>query len=285
MKVLIGIVTYNRADILCKAIQSALHQDYSHKEVAVYDDASSDKTWQLKEKFPQVRWVRASGQQGYLPARNHLMRETDADFYVSLDDDAWFTRGDEISIAIELMREHPEVAAIAFDTLSPDYPQDRERSSPIKTHMFIGCGHLVRLAAVHNVGYYTPSPGFYGGEEKDLCIRLINRNFEVMLLPGVHVWHDKTMEARDISAQHRSGVCNDFVFVLRRCPFPMLLWLLPMKFLSHLRFSTTHGLLRPCLQGMMLFIMNAPRLLSTRSPVTLASFREFRRRSRVKASD
>ncbi|MDG2124985.1 MAG: glycosyltransferase [Verrucomicrobiales bacterium] len=39
MLVRIGIVTKNRASVLAKAIESALAQDYPHKEVVVYDDA------------------------------------------------------------------------------------------------------------------------------------------------------------------------------------------------------------------------------------------------------
>ena len=56
MKVLIGITTHNRAALLTKAIQSALDQDYPDKEVAVFDDASTDETITLKAHFPQVRW-------------------------------------------------------------------------------------------------------------------------------------------------------------------------------------------------------------------------------------
>ena len=80
MKVLIGITTHNRAAILPLAIESALAQDYAEKEVAVFDDASTDGTRELQERFPQVRWYRVEEKQGYLPARNQLMSETDAEF-------------------------------------------------------------------------------------------------------------------------------------------------------------------------------------------------------------
>src|SRR5205085_8572336 len=100
MKVLIGITTQNRAAILPKAIQSALEQDYPDKEIAVFDDASTDETRDLQARFPQVRWYRSEEAQGYLPARNRMMRETDADLYFSLDDDAWFVKGDELALGV-----------------------------------------------------------------------------------------------------------------------------------------------------------------------------------------
>jgi glycosyltransferase involved in cell wall biosynthesis len=282
MKVLIGITTQNRAAILPKAIQSALEQDYADKEVAVFDDASTDETRELQARFPQVRWYRVEESQGYLPARNRMMSEADADLYFSLDDDAWFIKGDEIALGVKLLAEHREVAALAYDILSPDRPDRCERTAPYKTHTFIGCGHLLRLSAARELGYYTPNPAFYGSEEKDLCVRLLDRGYEIMYLPGVHVWHDKAMLARSLPAQHRSGVCNDFVFAFRRCPFPMVLWLLPGKVVSHLKFAIGNGFVRPCLAGMFLFLKSVRGLVRTREPVSSLAFREFLRRSRVR---
>jgi GT2 family glycosyltransferase len=279
MKVLVGISTRNRAELLAKAIESALEQDYSDVEVAVFDDASTDDTPQLRTRYPQVRWMRSEEPQGYLPIRNHLMRETDATFYLSLDDDAWFIKGDEISCGVELMRERPEVAALAYDILSPDRPAQKPREAPYKTHTFIGCGHLLRLSTVHEVGFYKPYPGFYGAEEQDLCARLFDRGYEVLYLPGVHIWHDRTMLARDHPAQHRSSVCNDLAFALRRCPLPMVLWLLPGKLISHLRFSIRHRFLRSYTAGVAHFFATFLTSLSSRQPVSRAAYQRVRARS------
>ena len=283
MKVLIGITTRNRADILSKSIQSALDQSYPEKEVAVFDDASNDDTPLLQSRFPAVTWHRVEKNEGYLAARNKLMRETNADFYFSLDDDAWFIRGDEISLGVELMKLRSEVAALACDILTTDRPDAVDRLQPLRSHTFIGCGHLLRLSAVREVGYYTPNPGFYGAEEKDLCVQLLDRHYEILFLPGVHVWHDKSTQARDLEAQHRSGVCNDFVFALRRCPLPMALWLIPGKVVSHLRFAVTNDLLRPCLKGMAMFCAALPSVALTRKPVSSTAFHEYLRRSRASA--
>src|SRR5437868_4239004 len=114
MKVLIGIATRNRAFILPRAIRSALEQNYAEKEIAVFDDASTDETPDLHSHFPSVRWFRAHRHQGLIQARNHLMRETDAACYCSLDDDAWFIQGDEIAVAVNVLERNPDIAAVAF---------------------------------------------------------------------------------------------------------------------------------------------------------------------------
>ncbi|HEY8225368.1 MAG TPA: glycosyltransferase, partial [Pyrinomonadaceae bacterium] len=260
MKVLIGITTYNRAEILAKSIQSALDQDYGDKEVAVFDDASTDDTESMKSRFPNVSWYRAERNQGYLAARNKLMRETEADFYFSLDDDAWFIRGDEITQGVTLMKERREIAALAYDILSPDRPKQSERKEPFKTNVFIGCGHMLRLSAVREVSFYTPNPGNYGFEESDLCVRLIDRAYEILYTPGVHVWHDKSSVARKSNEQYSSAVCNDLAFAVRRCPFPMVLAGVPAKLYSHFRFANSNRLLRAYASGVVKFLRALPSL-------------------------
>ena len=277
--VLVGIVTRNRAEILPKAIESALSQSYPRVTVSVVDDCSDDETWAVREDFPTIKWLRLESGRGYREARNDLMRTADSDYYISLDDDAWFLDRDEIALAIEHLDSNPRVGAVAFDILSPDRPMRGSRSTAYPVRAFIGCGHVLRTAAVIECGAYCPSPGLYGSEEKDLCLRLLDRKWEIHILPGVHVWHDKTMLERDLAGQHRSGVCNDLAFALRRCPIPLVIGVLPFKILSHLRFATRSGVMRPCLAGMLLFLRNAGRLLGSRAPVRNSTFIEFLRRS------
>ena len=111
MKVLIGITTRNRQHILPKAIESALRQNYVPKEIAVIDDASDKDQGSLARRYSDVRWIFNSTPCGYRRNRNRLMQETDAEFFVSLDDDAWFMGQDEIEIAVREIQQRPEAAA------------------------------------------------------------------------------------------------------------------------------------------------------------------------------
>ena len=74
MKVLIGITSKNREKILPKAIESALSQTYPHKEVWVFDDASTDNTRSLAITYPNVKWIFSEEPKGYVYARNLFMR-------------------------------------------------------------------------------------------------------------------------------------------------------------------------------------------------------------------
>ncbi len=274
--VLVGITTRNRAAILSKAIDSAIKQEYPQLQVAVLDDGSTDQTHTLRKNYPTVQWQRHEQSQGIIESRNELMQSTAATYYVSLDDDAWFLQSDEIALAVSYLETHPDVAAIAFDILSPDRSEIVARTDGVRASLFIGCGHMVRLAAVRDAGWYAPTPGTYGAEEKDLALRLADRGLKIILLPGVHVWHDKAWAGRDWYPLHRSGVCNELFMTLRRCPLPDVVLVLPLKILRFLWFWIKHPSYFPAgLAGVGQFFAHCGAAIRTRQPVRRATFWHF----------
>jgi GT2 family glycosyltransferase len=273
--VVIGIATHNRAEVLRKSIESALRQTHSPLRVAVVDDASTDQTPELHDEFTTVSWERWERGQGYVSARNHMMLTAPEKYYVSLDDDSWFLHDDEIAVGVDFLEHHPRAAAVAFDILSPDRRNQTGRGPRSPVGMFIGCGHILRLSVVKQLGGYTPFPGAYGAEEKDFCLRLIDAGYQIVRLHGVHVWHDKSALARDIFRQHCSGVCNDLALTLRRVPLGFLIPILGWKVSKHLLFAWRYGLLRPCLEGFRNFAFASIHIWQKRQPVRLSSLSRF----------
>lgn len=276
MKVLIGIASKNRAAILPKAITSALNQTYQNKEVWVFDDASTDDTRLLADKFPGVKWIFSEVTKGYVYARNLLMNKPGFDLYCSLDDDSWFIDPKSLSEGVEVLTKDPTIGALGFDMLSPDYPNPKESKVYVKeTNNFIGCGHLIRLIAAKGINFYTPNPGFYGTEEKDLSVRLVDKGYKVVFYKGVYVWHDKTSVARNLNKQHRSGVCNDLVFCYRRAPVVFLIPTILWKIYKHLIFAIKNKLLQPAAFGLVDFIRWLITSKTFRKPVSIKGFVKF----------
>lgn len=275
------ITSKNRKQILPKAIGGALDQSYPYKEVAVFDDASTDGTQELEKEYPQVHWHLSEVPKGYLYARNLFLETTIAAFIASLDDDSWFLDKDALQIAVQYFTNHPDVAAIAFDILSPDQPEKENNGViPQEANTFIGCGHMLRVSVINSIGNYTPNPGYYGGEEKDLCIRIIDAGYRIVKLNGLYVWHDKTSVARDIPKQHRSGVCNDLVFMWRRTPGLLLVPALGAKLFKHFLFSVRYKkvpLVRSCLKGFWDFSRFLFSSRVHRKPVSLQAFKKYMR--------
>ncbi|WP_461789875.1 glycosyltransferase family 2 protein [Pedobacter sp.] len=279
MELLIGITSKNRAKILPKAICSALRQTFAEKKIWVYDDASEDNTTDLLKTFNNVSWSIGETSKGLVWARNFFMQKEGYNYFCSLDDDAWFLENDAIEEAMLYLKSNPDVGALGFDMLSPDAPEKKTKNPYFcETNNFIGCGHIINLKAAKEIGYYTPNPGFYGAEEKDFCIRLIDLGYKIITYKGKYVWHDKTMISRNLSAQHRSGVCNDLVFTYRRAPFLTLIPLILIKIFKHAKFAVNHkptSLISPFKDGFIDFIKWLLKGNTNRKAVSFKAFKRY----------
>ena len=91
--VVIGIPTFNRVGSLAKAIESALAQDYRSTEVIVCDNASSDGTQELCERYaavdPRVTYFRHCTNVGATRNFVQVLKLAKSEFFMWLADDDW----------------------------------------------------------------------------------------------------------------------------------------------------------------------------------------------------
>lgn len=83
------IPTFNRAECVGDAIQSAINQSYPNKEIFVVDDGSVDNTPSIVSKFQEVKYLyKPNG--GQASARNWGLKHSSGKYITSLDsDDTW----------------------------------------------------------------------------------------------------------------------------------------------------------------------------------------------------
>jgi glycosyltransferase involved in cell wall biosynthesis len=87
----IGITCYNAEDTIGRAIDSALAQDWPHKEIIVVDDLSSDSSIRVIEQKiaggAPVRLIRNAENTGVAGASNRVIDAAAGDFIAFFDDD------------------------------------------------------------------------------------------------------------------------------------------------------------------------------------------------------
>ena len=116
MKVSILIPSFNRVQYLPRAIESALKQDYANIEVIVSDNASTDGTDKIINKyiddirFKYFRNVKNIGM--VLNWRKALDSYATGDFFMILSDDDYLVDSTYISKAVELIKTYPEIVMI-----------------------------------------------------------------------------------------------------------------------------------------------------------------------------
>ena len=102
IQISVVIPTFNRKTALEQAIRSVLAQRKADFEIIVADDGSTDGTAAcIRQKFPQVRYLRWEKQQGPSYARNRGVEEAKGPWIAFLDsDDEWKLLENSVQAAI-----------------------------------------------------------------------------------------------------------------------------------------------------------------------------------------
>ena len=114
-KVTIMIPTFNQAEFIGKAINSALAQTYSNLEIIVGDDASTDATPTILAKLAdsRLKHFRNSHNIGRtLNYKNLLFVHATGDYVINLDGDDYYTDSDFISEAVKLIEGNQDVMMV-----------------------------------------------------------------------------------------------------------------------------------------------------------------------------
>ncbi len=115
MKISVVIPTYEREQLVPRAIESVLAQSFMPYEIIVVDDGSTDNTKKvLSEKFgKKIRYFyKKNG--GVSSARNYGMRKAKGDLVAFLDsDDIWMK--DKLEIQTEYLRRYPKLDFVFSD--------------------------------------------------------------------------------------------------------------------------------------------------------------------------
>ncbi len=275
-KVLIGIVTFNRLRLLEKAIESSIQQDYPNFSIAVFDNASSYENIIHHGFFDRIDYIKSDVKLTIVEAKNRLMTSFVYDYFVWLDDDAYFMDSNAISKSIDFMESKRDVGALALDIFSPDnFISLYKDIIPVEKAVFVGCGCVLRFSAIEKSNFYAETIGYYGGEEQDLCLRMLEQGFTVYFYPGIRVWHEKSKEGRDEFNQWRSQVCNSFSSLLKYYPIFILFFIIPYRFFRLGIFSYQHGILKKYFSGCLFFVRTFKLSLSNRNPVSFSTVIKF----------
>lgn len=112
-KISVIIPTYNRANILEKALTSVLKQTYDNLEVIIVDDGSTDHTEELIRQIKDARicYVKQTVNGGAAAARNVGVMQATAELIAFQDsDDCWHL--DKLEKQMKYWKEHPNYSMI-----------------------------------------------------------------------------------------------------------------------------------------------------------------------------
>jgi glycosyltransferase involved in cell wall biosynthesis len=211
IQISILISTKNRCEDLLFTLQKIKPLLNEKVKCVVYDDGSTDTTTEkIRNMFPDVQLKRNETSKGYLYCRNTMLNETQADYAISLDDDAHFLVDNPINLLVNYFEENPRCGLIAARILwtknKVEFSNSNEEVQTVKS--FVGCGHVWRMKAWKTIPNYPEWFEFYG-EESFASLQLFKNKWEVHYLPSFLVQHRVDLKER---AKNKA----QFVFRLRR---------------------------------------------------------------------
>lgn len=165
----IVVATYNRSEILEKALNAMLEQDFpSEYEIIVVNDCSTDNTVDVLKKFDGIKGVNLDVNRGPASARNIGIKMAEFPVVVVMDDDCIPERN-------------------WLKKLVSGFSDNVGVTTSFSIYGGTSTAYLKK--AVEEVGYFDENFPFEYREDTDLVFKIMDRGYEVKFVPGAKFRH------------------------------------------------------------------------------------------------
>lgn len=201
------IPTYNRADLIPKAIQSVLDQSYQNWELIIVDNYSDDGTKEVVDSFrdPRISMLFLPRTGSVAASRNLGVHHAKGEWIAFLDsDDWWFTT--KLSTVSKVIQRNPDliyhdlrIMSKPGDVKSRKKTKSRKLKDPIFLDLLINGNDIslssvvVRKSILIKVKGMNESPAFFAIEDYDTWLRIAkisNRFVHISKVLGAYQLHD-----------------------------------------------------------------------------------------------
>jgi len=207
------IPTRNRCQRLADTLERLHDLPDRSFEIIVVDNASTDQTATLAERFPKVVWCYETRNHG-AAARNLGVRQARGDVILMLDDDSWPAFG-VIDRLIDAFERDQGLGAVVCRVLMADDPQQHDAGGA--AGVIVNCGGAVRRSAFIDAGGYPAAFDYYV-EEYDLCCKLLHAGWRIEMAGDLIVHHQRTAQNRDTAGMIYRLVSNNIELWSRYAP-------------------------------------------------------------------
>ncbi len=196
----IGIPSYNQADYLKEAIESALANN--PHEVIVVDDGSTDDSLKIARSYPVK--VISQVNKGLASARNTIIMNMEGDYLLPLDADDILMPNAVEKITFRILETNADIVAPSFRTFGTTNQDviigDANVFDFLEANR-IGYFSAIRKSKLLEVGGYSPRMT-WGWEDYHIWIDLLNRGAKLVTLPDILVMY-RTKEVSMITEANK----------------------------------------------------------------------------------
>ena len=231
----IVIPTFNRQNDLEKAIISILKQDYRNFEIIVIDNGpSTDDTKAIVEKFSKsdkrINYI-STNLKGCIFARNIGAHKAKGDIYLTVDDDIELIKNNTLKKLHNTFKSNNKIGIVgSIELRDPNQklskgpqvlPQNIGRISKngnfykaynkLEGHGITEVDHVrsafmgTRMDLLKKANYFDEvynASGMGFRYESDLCMKIKNLGYKVVVNPEIKIWHKASKRSRGFKRKH-----------------------------------------------------------------------------------
>jgi len=218
------IVNWNGLKYLHECLSSLFNQTYSHIEIILVDNASTDGSVDfVKENFPSVKIVQNSKNLGFAEATNIGIMKSKGELITLFNQDAIADKG-WLANLVEEIKSSEEIAAVAgkvyywgdkygkdavfctWSKIDPytAMPYNFAGNDPKAAVDYLtGCAMLVKKEIIEEIGPLDTGYFLYF-DETDWCARVIRAGYKLIYVPNAIVWHvvSGSLENQQIKSEY-----------------------------------------------------------------------------------
>ena len=229
------IITYGREQELLDTLKC--FQNYKGKllEVLILDNNQKDflknKVFRiLKNPNISIRYFNDGKNYGVALGRNYLIEKARGNILITLDDDIEIEENINIFISkIEkYFSNNQNIGCLAFNIINyysrkplrheiPHGNKKLDFNRNLETYYFIGAGHAIKKEVYDKIGLYPKDLGKYGGEERDLSFRILEKDYEILYTANVKIYHKVSPNGR-LKEENFNRYRNQLIVLNRYMP-------------------------------------------------------------------
>lgn len=244
MKVSIIILNWNGGSANCiEAVESAIAQNYSNKEIIFVDNGSSDGSGAVvQNKFEHLSYIQLEDNIGCPSGRNAGAKNATGDLIFFLENDGAWANNSLVEDAVQLFNENPDLAVLytkveGYSSGIADPPLDYNNKVNVKGGLYLsssfrGGASIIRRNIFEQVGRF-PSDFFRQGEERFVSLLIYQLGFKIAYWPRHTLRHKGSDYQGKSKIVHRFNFANELKTVLRLYPFFMSLYISLAKLFKH----------------------------------------------------
>jgi len=250
----------------------------------ICDDGSTDDTSRfLQTNYPDIELIQNSKSQGLIYSRNLLLNMVKTNFAISLDDDAHLVTTKALESIREYFDKNANCGLIALRIFwgleEPVSILSNEK--PYQVQAFVGCAHVWRMKAWHDIPNYLAWFIFYG-EEEFASYQLFKKGWGIHYLPEVLVHHRVDLKSRKSKADYairlrrslRSGWYLFFLFYPIRIIPRKMTYSLWMQFKIKV-FQGDFKAWQAISMALLDLVWNIPRIIKNSNRLTLKEYERY----------